>query len=101
MLMCVPVCARVRVHVLVCVRGEGSYQPADASARAGKRAGLHVQWLEVHAVLCESLCECVCECACGKVCGLARAEQRRVLIPHSVERHHAARGYVGERKRAG
>ena len=34
-------------------------------------------------------------------CGLARAEQRQVLIPHGVERHHAARGRVGERRRVG
>ena len=96
-MMCVPVCARVRVHVLVYVRGEGSYGPAGASARAGKRAGSHVQWSEVRVVLCKSLCECACEYACGKVCGLAHAEQGRVLIPHGVERHRAARGCVGER----
>ena len=96
-LMCVPVCARVRVRVLVCVRGEGSPRPADASACAGKRAGLHMQWLEVRAVLCESLCECACECACGKVCGLACAEQRRVLIPHAsgVKRHPLQVGIGG------
>ena len=79
MLMCVLVCAHVRVH-LVCVRVEGSYGPADASARAGKRADSHGQWSEVRAVLCESLCKCWCECACGKVCGLERAEQRRVVV---------------------
>ena len=38
-LMCVPVCARVRVHVLVCVRVEGSYGSADAGAREGKACG--------------------------------------------------------------
>ena len=79
--MWVPVCVRVRVHVLMCVRGHGSYGPADASARAERHAGSHAQWSEVRAVLCESLCECACKCACGKVCSLARAEQRRVLIP--------------------
>ena len=57
-----------------------------------------MQWLEVRAVLCESLC--ACECACRKVCGLAHAEQRRVLIPHGAERHHAARGCVGELRMA-
>ena len=35
----------------------------------------------------------------ARACGLARAEQRQVLIPHGVERHHAARGGVGKRKR--
>ena len=74
-----------------------------ASARAGK-------WL----------CECACECTCRKarglaravggacecavrssarasvreVCGLARAEQRRVLIPHGAKRHHLGIGGV-------
>ena len=48
------------------------------------------------------LCKCACLCG-GKACGHvhARAEQRQVLIPHGVERHHAARGRVGERKRVG
>ena len=48
------------------------------------------------------LCKCACLCG-GKACGHvhARAEQRQVLVPHGVERHHAARGCVGERKRVG
>ena len=58
--------ARLCVHVLGCVRVEGSYGPAAASARAGKRAGSHVQWSEVCAMLCESLCECACEWRAGK-----------------------------------
>ena len=51
------------------------------SAHAGKRAGSHV--------LSEVRASVRAECACG----LARAEQRQVLIPHGVERHHAARGF--------
>ena len=48
------------------------------------------------------LCKCACLCG-GKACGHvhARAEQRQVMIPGGVERHHAARGRVGERKRVG
>ena len=59
------------------------------SAHAGKRAVSHV--------LSEVRASVRAECACG----LARAEQRQVLIPHGVERHHAARGRVGERRRVG
>ena len=78
----VPVAVRVRVRVRV---------------RESVRARPYCQRCMPAFVLCES----ACESACGKVCGLARAEQRRVLIPHGVERHHAARGCVGERKRVG
>ena len=95
MFVCACLCA--------CTARDHTGLAADASACAGKRAGSHMQWSEVRAVLSESLCECACACACvcRKVCGLARAEQRRVLIPHGVKGHHAACSCVGQRKRAG
>ena len=61
-------------------------------------------WESARARTCCQRCVPVfvlCKYACGKACGLAHAEQRRVLIPHGVERHHVARGCVGERKRVG
>ena len=74
-------------------------------------------------VPCKCACWCECECTCGKACGLARAvggacecavrssarasarevcelaraEQRRVLIPHGVKRHPLGIGGVDGR----
>ena len=49
-LMCVPVCVRVGVPMLMCMRSEGPYGLADVSAHAGKRACSYMWWSEVRAV---------------------------------------------------
>ena len=62
--MCVHVHARARVHVLVCVRGEGTYC-TGLLMRVRVRESVRVRTCsgpeELCAMLCKSLCQCVCK----------------------------------------
>ena len=89
-------------------RGWGACECACGQVAVRVRVRVHMQESARTRTCCRRcvrvfvLCKCACLCG-GKACGHvhARAEQRQVLIPHGVERHHAARGRVGERKRVG
>ena len=72
---------------------------ARASAHAGKRADSHVLsevCASVRAVQVRVLVRRESVRACARACRATTGPD-----PHDVERHHAARGRVGERKRVG
>ena len=89
-------------------RGRGACECACGQVAVRVRVRVHMQESARTRTCCRRcvrvfvLWKCACLCG-GKACGHvhARAEQRQVLIPGGVERHHAARGRVGERKRVG